>query len=194
MAFLDCDMLASAVREAFDLSKIPTYYMARSQPGKRLSRPTLTKPVHIRDLAAALGSLISGSAAPVRRCIDSQSDSASSSEARVALVPLTLGAKGRVLVVEDFDIVRRLMQTCLDGLGYAVDVAENGKEGVKKFKRNALAYSAVLMDCEMPVMDGFKATRKIREFEKAQDLPAIAIVALTGNALLANKEKCLEAG
>lgn len=46
----------------------------------------------------------------------------------------------------------------------------------------------------MPVMDGFKATRKIRQFEAAHDFPAVAIIALTGNALLGNKEKCMQAG
>lgn len=72
--------------------------------------------------------------------------------------------------------------------------AENGAEGVKKFKRNPGTFSAVLMDCEMPVMDGFRATRKIRQFEKLHELDPVPIIALTGNALLANKVKCLEAG
>lgn len=65
---------------------------------------------------------------------------------------------------------------------------------MKKFKRHPTQYDAILMDCEMPVMDGFKATRKIRRLEKEQDLPQVPIIALTGNALLANKTKCLEAG
>src|SRR3989338_9286088 len=70
--------------------------------------------------------------------------------------------------------------------------AENGKEGLRKFKRHP--YDAVLMDCEMPIMDGFEATRKIRLYEASQGLSAVPIIALTGNAMLANKERCLAVG
>ena len=65
---------------------------------------------------------------------------------------------------------------------------------MKLFKRHPSQYDAVLMDCEMPVMDGFQATRKIRQFEKEQELSAVPIIALTGNALLSNKDRCIEAG
>ena len=78
----------------------------------------------------------------------------------------------------------------LTRLGYQVDVAENGREAVNAFRR--FRYPAILLDCQMPEMDGFEATRAIRQIEGAER-PA-TIIALTANALAGEREHCLDAG
>lgn len=96
-------------------------------------------------------------------------------------------AGARVLLVEDNRANRRVAQELLENVGIAVGVAENGAEAVERVR--AGAWDLVLMDIQMPVMDGFEATRRIRKAHA--HLP---IVALTAHALSSDRERCLEAG
>ena len=96
-----------------------------------------------------------------------------------------------VLLVEDNLVNRKLAVLILEKIGCRVDAALNGEEGVEKFK--AGNYVAIFMDCQMPVMDGYEATRAIRELEKA-DGSHIPIIAVTANAMKGDREKCLECG
>jgi PAS domain S-box-containing protein len=103
------------------------------------------------------------------------------------------GAKcfaGRVLVVEDNAVNQKVAQRFLERMGCEVDVAQNGVEGVEASGR--MAYRLILMDVQMPVMDGYSATRAIRERERGQS--HVPIVALTANAMTGQLERCLEAG
>ena len=75
---------------------------------------------------------------------------------------------------------------------YIIDTALNGEEAVKKCKDKI--YDIVLMDIQMPVLDGFEATKQIREWEKSQNLPQVPIVALTAYALKEEQNKCIEVG
>ena len=93
----------------------------------------------------------------------------------------------RVLVVDDGAENRELVRLLLEEVGITVDEAENGEQGLEKVSSGA--YSAVLMDVQMPVMDGFTATRAIRQ--RGFDVP---IVALTANAMKGFEAECLEAG
>lgn len=99
--------------------------------------------------------------------------------------------KEKILIVEDNLINQKVAIHMLEQLGYTADIANNGQEGVAM--ANAGNYGLVLMDCHMPVMDGFEATRQIRHQEKetGQHLP---IVALTANAMQEEKPRCLAAG
>jgi len=95
----------------------------------------------------------------------------------------------RVLLVEDNEVNRELAYEMLCNIGLTVDTAENGLLAVEAVQR--AAYDLVLMDCQMPVMDGYAATAKIRDELQMRQLP---IVAMTANALASDRDRCLTAG
>jgi len=97
----------------------------------------------------------------------------------------------KVLVIEDNTINQKVIIAMLSKLGCEVELATNGSEGVEKASLND--FDIVFMDCQMPEMDGYEATRLIREHEKISGKHNI-IVALTANAMQGDREKCLEAG
>ena len=98
---------------------------------------------------------------------------------------------GRVLVVDDNAVNQQVVSVMLEQCGCTVDVAANGIEAVKQVQM--LPYDIVLMDCQMPEMDGYEATRRIRAHEQGsgRHLP---VIALTANAMTGDAEKCLAAG
>jgi two-component system sensor histidine kinase/response regulator len=97
---------------------------------------------------------------------------------------------GNVLLVEDNPVNQKVAVRFLERMGCHVRVADNGAEGVKAFQEGR--FDIVLMDLQMPIMDGLTATRRIREIERGQrETP---IVALTANAMSGQLERCLEAG
>jgi CheY-like chemotaxis protein len=108
-----------------------------------------------------------------------------------ALLTRATEFSSRVLVVEDNVISQRVAALCLESLGYRVDLAANGREALNMVEM--LSYDLVLLDCEMPEMDGFEATREIRRREEGsgRHLP---IVAMTARALQGDRERCLSAG
>ena len=97
----------------------------------------------------------------------------------------------RILVVEDNLINQRVIVGMLKKCGHIADIAENGLLAIEAYKNNA--YDLILMDCEMPEMDGFQATREIRLLE-ANDEKHIPIVALTAHAFEDVREQCMAAG
>ncbi len=98
----------------------------------------------------------------------------------------------RVLLVEDNAINQRVAVGLLGLAKCEVDVAANGKEAIDKIANNR--YNLVLMDCQMPIMDGYTATRKIRNMELAGEIKRTPIIALTASVLQEDKDRCLEAG
>lgn len=97
-----------------------------------------------------------------------------------------------VLLVEDNEVNLKVAQKLIDYIGFPFDVAENGMEALNKVKNTR--YRLILMDCQMPVMDGYHSTRRIRKYEDENDLDRTPIIAMTANAMLGDKEKCLDAG
>lgn len=98
----------------------------------------------------------------------------------------------RILVVDDNEINQVVACKFLQKLGCHVEVARNGKEAVESLAR--ATYDVVLMDCEMPVMDGYEATRSIRHQEESQRTRHLPIIAMTGNASPEDAQRCKEAG
>jgi two-component system sensor histidine kinase/response regulator len=99
-------------------------------------------------------------------------------------------SRGRILVVEDNEVNQLVARATVTKFGFDVDVVANGAEAVDATR--ATPYAAVLMDCHMPVMDGFEATRAIRSRDgQYRHLP---IIAMTAGALDGDRERCLAAG
>ena len=97
------------------------------------------------------------------------------------------GAK--VLLVEDNEINMELANELLSNNGIMVELAYDGQEALNLINKNR--FDLVLMDCQMPVMDGYETTRKIRADERLRDIP---VLAMTANAMTGDKRKALEAG
>ena len=100
-------------------------------------------------------------------------------------------AQMRVLLVEDGRVNQLVAIKLLEDRGHSVAVASNGREGLELFARSP--FDAILMDLQMPEMDGFEATRRIREEEAASGTHT-PIIAMTANAMRGDREKCLDAG
>jgi len=94
----------------------------------------------------------------------------------------------RILMAEDNAINQRVGKLILQRAGFSIDLVADGSEALEAHRSNP--YDLILMDCQMPVMDGFEACRHIRELEQRQP----AIIAVTANALVGERDKCLGAG
>ncbi len=97
-----------------------------------------------------------------------------------------------ILLVEDNEVNLKVAEKLIQYIGYPFDFAMNGQEALEKAKKTR--YRMILMDCQMPVMDGYKCTTKIRDYERAAGLNHTPILAMTANAMLGDREKCLDAG
>lgn len=97
-----------------------------------------------------------------------------------------------ILVVEDNFVNQRIIVGMLKKFGHPADVTENGLQAVAAY--NDKHYDLVLMDCEMPEMDGFDATLAIRKIEQQENKARVPIVALTAHAFEDVKQRCLAAG
>ena len=144
----------------------------------------LTKPVRVRELLDAVARVMSGG--PRQWQMDTQP--------MITLNMLTQSAAqrrfaGSVLLVEDNFVNQKVAVRFLERLGCTVQVASNGAEGVAACQGQR--FDIVLMDLQMPVMDGMTATRKIRESETSGHTP---IIALTANAMTGDRELCESAG
>ena len=132
------------------------------------------KPVRPESLVEAiLNALGRGRAAPVE-----------------STVPATTVISASVLLVEDNVVNRLVASQMLERIGCRVDVACDGLEALEIVARRD--FDLVLMDCEMPGMDGYETTRRMRASDVGN--PDIPVVALTGNAISGERDKCLEAG
>ena len=139
----------------------------------------LTKPVRLDSLHTLLGDLIHGEDSSARK-----PENAPQKQAAVK-------AGGRVLVVEDNEINQMVAVGMLESLGYTVECADNGLLALQALEDNI--YDVILMDCQMPEMDGYEATGRIRKHNNP-GVVATPIIALTANAMSGDSEKCIAAG
>ncbi|MDY0029068.1 MAG: ATP-binding protein [Pseudobdellovibrionaceae bacterium] len=135
---------------------------------------SLVLPVEVIDFGEALNNKPKTSVAS-----SSQNDNASSTERNI-------------LLVEDYAGNVVVIGYMLEDLGYKYDVAQNGKDALEKARQNS--YDAILMDIQMPVMDGLTAARMIRQYEEAEGKASVPIIGMTAHATYKDMEKCLEAG
>ena len=99
---------------------------------------------------------------------------------------------GRVLLAEDNEVNALVARIMLEGIGLTVECVENGQAALDR--SIAEGFDLILMDCQMPEMDGFEATRRIREYEQSTGRKRLPILALTASAIRGDRERCLQAG
>lgn len=145
---------------------------AGSSPGTRLQRP-----VDDAALARALDAAHRGGSAPA---------------AGPAAQPGAAAARGRVLLVEDHEINQVVARSFLEHLGFEVDVASDASGAMSAL--DARDFAVVVMDCQMPGMDGYELTQRIRAGEAGSRAQRTPIIALTAHATPADRERCLDAG
>ncbi len=162
----------------------------------------LYKPVPPRRLFRALALALSNRGKVVQAgLLDVLSDSAppldDESSRRPAAPLQRVNQEARLLLVEDNAINRDVAEVALETLGHAVDMAFDGQEAVPQIVRawqQDRPYVLVLMDCQMPLMDGYEATRRIRQWERENGIKPAIIIAMTAHAMEGDREKCLAAG
>jgi CheY-like chemotaxis protein len=182
--------LATAIRgeEAFGDPGIVMLHFAGSESGAREANSDavdlyLPKPVRRATLHDAI----------VRMLREDRTHSpveADKRETGTETAVMSFGLK--VLLVEDIPINLQVAKHMLMGMGCTVLEAGNGEEALQRIEDHAP--DVVLMDCQMPVMDGYTATRKRRLYEMKNNLPRVPIIALTANALAEDRQKCIDAG
>jgi len=191
-ASLEENGLARALRDdpALAGTQLLLLAMRGGEPGAgnraENSLPCLHKPVK-RDLLVNC----------VRLMIGRKDLPQSTPAEEAADVPETPPARpaARILVAEDNIVNQRVAMRFLRKLGYSADLVPNGAKAVAALEQ--CHYDLVLMDCQMPEMDGYEAARRIREEERREGADAahrVSIVAMTANAMKGDREKCLEAG
>jgi CheY-like chemotaxis protein/HPt (histidine-containing phosphotransfer) domain-containing protein len=112
-------------------------------------------------------------------------------EAPVTQSTAAINLNARILLAEDHPTNQFLMKRLLTKIGFKkIDCVETGKEAVDAFEKNR--YDLILMDCQMPEMDGYEATREIRRLQHPSS--NIPVIAMTANAMVGDREKCMEAG
>ncbi|MGZ5444057.1 MAG: response regulator [Thermoanaerobaculia bacterium] len=147
-----------------------------------------SKPVGQRELFDAIAIALAHEALPLPRA---SSSSPLSSTQPTRIVTADEKQRIRVLLAEDNFLNMKLTMSQLQKLGYTADSVANGREAVEVLRTSH--YDVVLMDCQMPVMDGYQATLEIRRGEKDRGRRH-RIIAMTANALEGDREKCLAAG
>ena len=191
VAFIDLQMprvtglqLVMGVRDEPDIAKVRVVLMTPSDvtPGAAQLqasgvRRILTKPARRNQLLDCLSG--------VQAALDVRAPSPPAAEAgrRAA----------RLLVAEDNPVNQQVVLGLLESMGYVADLVSNGREALAAVEANT--YDLILMDMQMPVMDGLEATRRIRTWERASpDRGALPIIALTANALAGDRQICVAAG
>jgi signal transduction histidine kinase/DNA-binding response OmpR family regulator len=151
-----------------------------------------SKPLRQADLVTVLETLKEGK--PLSSLQEASSSSPRTAQSEVSKKPQF---RARILLTEDNPVNQEVAISMLQLLGCDVTIAQNGREAVQASEHES--YDLILMDCQMPEMDGFEATRLIRERESTIDYPQstgvhIPIIALTANAMEKDRQQCLDAG
>jgi two-component system sensor histidine kinase/response regulator len=155
-----------------------------SRDGSRWFAAVLSKPLRRSQLFACLARVMSGQAGSAAEASPGPSSAAPRAAAH--------GAVPKILLVEDNPVNREVAVAMLENLGCAAEAAENGWLAIEAMTGST--YDAVLMDCQMPIMDGLTAAAEIRRRELTSGAARVPIIALTANAMQGERERCLGAG
>lgn len=117
----------------------------------------------------------------------------SQQETKAKEYKINRGANLRIMLVEDNATNQRVAKLMVKAAGHRLEITNNGQEAVDLYKEDS-SFDLILMDCQMPIMDGYEATRQIRNFERINELASTPIVAMTANAFKQTKEECFECG
>ncbi len=198
MPEVDGFALAERIRASVPFARLPIVLLtsavldAQRSPSAKLGvQARLMKPVKPAELFEALAAAVDASSAA--RVAEPRAEAASPAACERAPEPSEAapGSGHRILLVEDSVPNRKLALALLAGRGHTIRVAENGRVAVDWFEREE--FDLVLMDVQMPEMDGLQATAAIRAAEAATGR-RVPIVAMTAHALAGDREKCLAAG
>jgi len=183
MPEMDGLTLARQIKEKYE--NLPLLMLTSlSDTGTRFSERglfagVLSKPVRSAELESNIA-----------RALGESARGSTSIEEEANSVVIAAHEPRRLLIAEDNPINQEVLLGTLHNLGYAADVVHNGKLAVEAWQRNV--YPLILMDCQMPELDGYEAARAIRELENEGE--RVAIIAVTAHALLGEREKALAAG
>jgi CheY-like chemotaxis protein len=154
----------------------------------------LTKPAHRSQIYDCLAMIVDMPAGSAADAVDDESASQPNAflVTRHTLKAAAAATRAHILVAEDNFVNQKVVTSQLKKLGYRADVVANGLEAVEAVAR--VNYALVLMDCQMPEMDGLEATAMIRKREGQQASRRLPIIAMTANVMQGYREKCLNAG
>ena len=160
----------------------PVNYIPHRNCSELLGINYLTKPITPSDLEKAINGFDPSSPEEISQESCSENDERVSSQ--------------RVLLAEDNEVNQVVIQGMLKQQELEVEIAENGREALEKLQQNRddYPYSLILMDCQMPEIDGYETTRQIRQGKVGEDYQKIPIIAMTAYAMSGDREKCFQAG
>ncbi len=188
-----CGMSAAAIARAFDALHQADSSSTKVHGGLGLGLAQVRRTVELMGGTVSLRSREgAGTTATVALTLEAEpleavAPPAPPERARAPRRPL-------VLVAEDNPVNQRVLTMMLTRLGLEHRVCADGAQAVAAHAAEGARIGAVLMDCQMPVMDGFEATLRIRARERAEGWARVPIIAVTANALAADRDKCLDAG
>ncbi|MBF0546323.1 MAG: response regulator [Candidatus Riflebacteria bacterium] len=171
----------SDLKGTFIVALSPGSFFKPEPELEKLLYGVLTKPISSQSILTLLGKILKNEIAQrelTKSAVKSKIDT-------------TPKFKARVLLVEDNIVNQEVAKIVLQRLGCVVSIAENGIQALERLASEAV-FDLVLMDCSMPIMDGFEATRKIRETKVGGE--KLPIVALTAHSLAGDREKCIDSG
>ncbi len=148
----------------------------------------LTKPIHMSDLYDCITTLLNEKTEKLQ--VKQRVNISENQHPVATRTKITHAA--RILIAEDNMVNQEIALAMLEDTGYQVTIVENGRQVLDIWQKEK--FDAILMDCQMPEMDGFEATRLLRQQESQTKQPRIPIIALTANAISGDRELCINAG